>query len=153
MRDKKFLFIAVFIACISCGTLGGFESINVPVERSVLKKAMDSLYSTFPEYQIPDKWKKFDTWRERGYGFLDGTIFYFAKGPEEMYYVTFIGDSTEQAHSKITEIAVRAVSRGSAKWILEEDTNKKEKQRVENRFRVEILSKLEKFALINAPAE
>ena len=110
-----------------------------------MKKAIDSFYKTYPEYQIPDKWKELDTWHKRGYGFLGGTIFYFAKSPEEMYYVTFIGDTTNQENSKSSELAIRAISKGSPKWLSEDDVNNKEKKRIENRFRAEIVSKLEKL--------
>lgn len=41
------------------------------------------------DYVIPDKWKEFDDWNERGFGSLKRQIVYFKAKPEEMYYVTF----------------------------------------------------------------
>ena len=134
----------------SCGTLSGFDSIHFSVGKDVLENAIDSLYNEFPQYQIPPKWQKFDDWNKRGYGFLDARIFYFSKAPEEMYYVTFIGDSTTQTSVTQSEIAIRAVSNGSERWYLEEDVKGSEKKRIQTRFKNEIVLKLEEFTQTHA---
>lgn len=64
-----FLFLSLFI--IGCGTLGSFSVIHFSVNKKLLSRSIDSLYLNYPTYKIPEKWKKFDDWRERGYEFLD----------------------------------------------------------------------------------
>ena len=120
------------------GTLGGFDSIKFETDKKTLLTGIDSLYKQYPEYVIPDKWKDFDSWSERGYDFLEGQVLYFSSSPEEMYYITILaGDETR--------IAIRAVNTGSHRWLLEEDFSLTEKGRIERRFDLEIISKLEKL--------
>jgi hypothetical protein len=123
---------------MSAGTLGGFDPIKFGTNKKTLRIAIDSLYKLHPEYSIPDKWKDFDNWSERGYDFLDGHILYFSTSPEEMYYVTILGGDE-------TRIAIRAVHSGSYHWFLEEDFSMTEKARIAKRFDFEIISKLEKL--------
>jgi hypothetical protein len=124
-------------ACnIGAGTLGRFDSRKFETGKKSLVIGIDSLYKLHPEYTIPDKWKDFDNWSERGYDFLEGRILYFAASPEEMYYITVLaGDETRAA--------VRAVHTGTGRWLLEEDFSSTEKERIETRFDFEIISKLE----------
>jgi hypothetical protein len=140
--------IVVFVMLVfsySCGTLGGFDERVFPVAKNQLNKAFDSLYATYPEYNIPEKWKQFDDWKERGYDFLDSRLIYFKEVPEEMYYVSFIGDPTSQSNLHMCRIAIRAVCKGRGRWLLVNDFNRKEKDRIENRFDTEIIDKLELF--------
>ena len=149
---KIIINICIFLTSLiifSCGTLGGFDTRSFLVKKSELNKAFDTLYSKFPKYKIPNKWEKFDDWQERGYDFLDARLIYFENNPEEMYYLTFIGDSI-QSNSYTSVISIRAVCNGSAKWLLVSDFSKKEKERIEKRFDKEIIFKLESYLNIKS---
>jgi hypothetical protein len=90
---------------------------------------------------MPDKWKTYYFWDSAGYGFLKTRMFYFKDSPEEMYYVSFL----EFPDTTSTSIAIRSVFNGK-NWNKEEDTHRHEKNRIENRFDSEIVSKLETFS-------
>ena len=140
----KYKFLPIFIVLIiltGCGTLGSFDIINFSVNKEQLALAIDTVYKNYPDYEIPQKWKKFDTWNERGYDFLNSRIFYFKESPEEMYYVTFRGDKTTLPNRPVS-IAIRAVSNGKGKWLMQDDFSEKEIERIESRFKLEILSKI-----------
>ncbi|MCD0464980.1 hypothetical protein [Flavobacterium sp. ENC] len=135
-------------ACIiSCdGTLGGFNTISFPKSKKNIENAIDTLYSNYPDYRIPDKYKDFDNWSKSGYDFLDTRIFYFSQAPEEMYYVSFVGDEEAFKDSTHIDIAIRAVFVGNKKkWFKQEDFSKEEESRIQARFNSEIISKLERY--------
>lgn len=129
----------------SAGTLGGFESVKFPVGKARLDKALDCLFEFDSTYIIPDEWKEFDSWHERGYDFLDSRIFYFGDPPKEMYYVTYIGDKKMLSNPNSVEIAIRAVNNGAYHWILRHELSDKEAMRIMNRFDSEIVVKLQKY--------
>jgi hypothetical protein len=108
--------------------------------------AIDSLYSDYPEYKIPDKWREYDWWQKKDFGFLENRIFYFKEVPEEMYYVTFIGEEETLKDTTHIDIAIRSVFVGrKMKWLKQEDFSKEEESRIQARFKKEIISKLEKY--------
>src|SRR4051812_13486729 len=123
----------LFLTCIlaGCGTLGGFDIRSFPTSKQNVVAAIDTLYARHPEYRVPNKWKRFDDWQERGYGFLDTRIFYFKADPEEMYYVSFYGDANDavQANKTYTALSIRAVHDGTTTWKLEEDVSSSSKNR------------------------
>lgn len=137
----------LFSGCdISSGTLGGFNVHTFPTSKSKLNNAIDTLYSKHSEYKIPEKWWEKDDWNERGYGFLESKIFYFKEYPEEMYYVSFIGDSAMLEKSTQASIALRAVyHRERDRWLLSEDVDINERARIEARFDKEIIKRLENY--------
>lgn len=142
----KFIFflLVFFYSCDyqGAGTLGGFEPVQLNRNFKELKQEINVFFEKNPKYQVPEKWKIYDNWNQRGYGFLNGFVFYFEEGPEEMYYTTFLGDSLTLEKSTSTSISVRAIHRGTGKWLKVDDIDEKEKQRIENRFTTEIISKL-----------
>ena len=147
---KKLIILSILLTgCIGAGTLGGFEAVSFPNSKSNVVKAIDSIYIVFPNYHLPDKWKAYDNWSERGYDFLDSRIFYFKSDPEEMYYVTFIGDANDsvQKVEGITSLAIRAYMKADkpGKWQKESETSSTERSRIEVRFRIEIVSKINDF--------
>ena len=152
-KTNKFLTIAItlpiicsFILC--CGTLGGIGGEKIfPTSKRKLQIAMDSLFIKNPQYKIPKKWESANNWSKRGYDFLENEILYFKSPPEEMYYVSYIGDSTMLADTTKTIIKIRAIYKGNynGKWLMAKDLNSDEKQRIENRFDNEIISKLEDY--------
>jgi hypothetical protein len=148
-------FIIYFASNFSAGTLGGFDSRTFPTSKRVLVKGIDSIYSQYPQYKIPEKWDSLNDWSQRGYDFLDTRIFYFSSNPEEMYYVSFYGDANDtiQKDTTRTSLSIRAVHDGKNGWNLEDEFSNKEKNRIENRFDQEIISKLEKFSGVKAERE
>jgi hypothetical protein len=145
------IFIFSFVCCciVACGTLGGIgNEIYFPTSKRKVEIAIDSLYNNYPEYKLPGKWKKFNTWSDRGYNFLESRIFYFKSSPEEMYYVTFIGDSTVMADTNKVRIGIRAIDNGIGRWFVEKDLDPKERERIEKRFNDEIVSKLKRYLSI-----
>ncbi|MCS3801428.1 hypothetical protein [Niastella sp. OAS944] len=148
------LFTVALTGCgLGAGTLGGFATITFPASKKKVIIAIDSLFAQYPEYKIPDKWKKRDDWKERGYNFLDSRIFYFKSEPEEMYYVSFYGDANDslQVDTTKTGISIRAVDNGADYvWTKESDISTSEERRISERFQNEIVSKLEHY--INAKA-
>ena len=136
-----FLYLMAYLLQ-SCGTLGGFEIITFSTSKENLEKGIDSLYAAYPQYRIPSKWNSKDDWSARGYDFLESRLFYFKDPPEELYYVSFVGDSTSFADKSKVSISVRAVTNETSGWILEKDVSSKESDRIELRFRKEIVEKL-----------
>ncbi|MFL9832216.1 hypothetical protein ABS764_15295 [Flavobacterium sp. ST-87] len=160
MKTTK-LIIAFLTSCFltSCfmgaGTLGGFDTRMFPTSKRKLVQGIDTLFSKYPNYKIPDKWKSRDDWKERGYDFLDSRIFYFPSDPEEMYYVTFYGDANDsiQLDTTKTGISIRAVENATSGWTLEDNTSSSDKKRIEARFDKEIISKLEQYTGTKATRE
>jgi len=102
--------------------------------------------------KIPSKWEENNNWSKRGYDFLESRIFYFKEEPEEMYYISFIGD--EEIFKDIThiDIGIRSVFAGRKMDLLkQEDFSNEEQNRIQTRFKTEIISKLEKYT--NCKAE
>ncbi|MES2544740.1 MAG: hypothetical protein V4548_07635 [Bacteroidota bacterium] len=152
----KIFFILLFGCLFSnCGTLGGFDTRNFETSKKNIVKAIDTLFVKNPELEIPEKWKEYDTWKKRGFGFLDTRIFYFQSEPEEMYYVSFISDGNEkQDENGPTILAVRSVfTKRHNNWLKEEDFGDDEKERIEKRFDAEIINKLEKYSGMKATIE
>jgi hypothetical protein len=152
MKIKIFLFFLFSLIFFNCGTLGGFDSRNFTTHKKNIEKAIDTLFAKNPELVIPEKWKSNDDWKKRGFGFLDTRIFYFQSEPEEMYYVSFVSDGNEkQDENGPTILAVRSVfTKRHNKWLKEEDFDDNAKERIENRFDTEIISKLEKYSGLKA---
>jgi len=149
IRLTIILLICTLTGCgIGAGTLGGFETITFPTSKRILVVAIDSLFAEHPEYKIPNKWKKEDDWKERGYDFLDTRIFYFKSEPEEMYYVSFYGDANDsvQVDTTKTGISIRAIDNNTNYlWTKEDDISSSEEKRINKRFQNEIISKLEQY--------
>ncbi|WP_026898917.1 hypothetical protein [Daejeonella oryzae] len=150
MRKIQLILICILLFSSCDGSLGGFDDRIFPTSKKKLEVALDQLYLDHPQYIIPDKWKDFDSWSRNGYDFLESRIFYLREHPEEMYYVSFVGDSAMLANPKQVVIAIRAVNKGDYKWYLEEDCDKKERERIESRFDQEIISKLEGYTQCKA---
>jgi hypothetical protein len=153
MKIKIFFILLFGYLLISCdGTLGGFDNRNFETPKQNIEKAIETLFVKNPELEISEKWRDYDTWKKRGFGFLDTRIFYFQSEPEEMYYVSFVEDGNEKQNEKgPTILAIRSVfTKRHSQWLKEEDFYDSEKERIENRFDTEIISKLEKYSGLKA---
>ncbi len=146
LKTKLYL-LSLIVICTNCdGTLGGFNTISLPTSKKKLETAFDSLYSNYSEYKIPSKWIEYDHWSKSGYDFLDSRLLYFNQSPEEMYYISFVGDEETFKDTTHIDIAIRSVFIGrKRKWLKQEDFNKEEENRIQTRFKTEIISKLEKY--------
>jgi hypothetical protein len=148
-RKSCFALLCIVLCCynnVGCGTLGGISTvIFFPVSKKRLESAIDSLYTEYPDYKIPPKWTIYNDWSSRGYDFLESRIFYFASSPEEMYYVTFYGDKATLADTTKVGFGISAVNKGDYRWLLEKDLDSKEENRIEQRFKDEIVRKLERY--------
>lgn len=153
LKKISILILAlIFVSCgMLAGTLGAFRQWTFPVQKIKMDHAVNILFKNHPEYLIPDELKDLDDWEDRGYGFLDGKIFYFKDHPEEMYYVsyfTYVEGFEDEKDSKTTSIAIRAVHNltPEGRWNTSENIkhNDKEIKRIEDRFYNEIIIKLEK---------
>lgn len=156
MKIKIFFILLFGYLLISCdGTLGGFDRRNFETPKKNIEKAIDTLFKKNAELEIPEKWKEYDNWKKSGYDFLDTRIFYFQSEPEEMYYISFVADGNEkQDENGPTILAIRSIfTKRHNKWLKEEDFTVDEKERIENRFDAEIISKLEKYSGIKAIRE
>jgi len=151
---KRLIFL-IFVLLLSCdGTLGGFDNRIFPTSKKNIENAITSLFIKNPELKIPDKWKIYDDWEKRGYNFLDSRIFYFDTKPEEMYYVTFVGNGDDKQNEKgPTILAIRAVSVGDNRWILYDEFSPEQKEKIEQRFDEKIISEIEKITGVKAIRE
>jgi hypothetical protein len=137
MKNLTILF-AVMITLTRCnigaGTLGSFDENRFPIKKSDFLTAFDSL----TEKQIPVKWKENASSIEHTYEFLadDVTCLYMNDNPEEMYFVSY------QGNSKFTVISVRSVFR-HGRWSVKRDLDDEEIDRIEKRFEDEIIKKIE----------
>jgi hypothetical protein len=141
LKNIRILILSFIVFLLGCGTLGGFDPRTFSAKRKDIEQAIDSLYTKYPEYRMPPKWKTYDFWDSAGYGFLETRMFYFKNSPEEMYWVSFL----EFPDTTTTSISIRSVFDGSH-WNNEGDTHRHEKNRIEARFDEEIISKLESFS-------
>ena len=125
-------------------SLGSSSGIFFPVSRKTLEVGMDSIFSKNPQYMIPEKWRDLDNWSQRGFGFLNGKIVYFKISPEEMYYVTILGDSVGNRSNLKTTIAIRAINIGY-RWFKYNELSDEDRKRINDRFNEEIVPKLEVY--------
>lgn len=143
--------ITLFSSCYFGGDnrLGRFSLYTFPVSKHTLESTIDSLFKQYPEYkEVPKKWKM-DT---NSKGLLESWTFYFKTEPEEMYGVTLIGDSAMLADKYSISIAIRTVYDGNH-WKAVDAFDSKERNRIDDRFKTDIVSKLEKITRSKAKAQ
>jgi hypothetical protein len=140
-----------FYGChYSDDTLGGWPERTFPISKKKIGDAINRLYKENPEYRVPDKWKYEDSSIRKAYFFLPSITFYFKGDPEEMYYVTFIGDDAMLADPSQITISIRLMNSGGSKWFKYIELNMDERKRIQARFDKEIISKLELYTKTNA---
>jgi hypothetical protein len=143
--------VAIIMCCISgllagCTTMGQIgDSVRFNTSTAKLENAIDSLYAKYPEYKIPASWEKYKSAIVKPSPYTEDKFFYFKSNPEELYYVVLVNDSVMTDDSARTRLAIRAVNRGSDKWILEPDLDYKAEGAIIKRFDTEIVAKLKKY--------
>jgi hypothetical protein len=144
------LFIFFCFSLYSCNKLGagsfsGWNTIVFPISTKQLDMAIDSLFKSYPTYNIPGKWVSYSqSWRKQGYIRMKVYNFYFKEAPDEMYYVSLVAPGLTD-HPQYARIAVRGIQTEDGSWKENKEINLEERKKVEKRFAVEILSKLEHF--------
>lgn len=149
---KKEIVILVFSLIIlnSCnlgfsGTLGGGKTYRFNCSKEKLNFYLDSIEENSSSLKVPESWKKYNDWDQRGFGFLKGKIFYINEKKnevEEMYYVSVIPPVTG---SNKAGVAIRSVFRAKEYllgWKTFEDLPRSEKKEIEERFKIKVLSQL-----------
>ncbi len=97
-----------------------------------------SVFDSLSERQIPDKWKETAMSIEHTYSFMpENTCIYLKAYPEEMYFVSYNGNS------KYSVISIRSVYTRN-RWFTQKDIDDSERERIENRFDEEIIKQIEK---------
>ena len=146
--------ITTLASCsLTSDSLHPFCIRTFPISKNSLAIAINKLYSTHPEYKPANKWMYEDTSMKKAYFFLESRSFYFKGEPEEMYFVTFLGDSTMLANPAKITIAIRSVNTGGPKWFDYAELSAIERSRIEKRFDCEIISKLEAYTNTKAKKE
>ncbi|MES2827309.1 MAG: hypothetical protein V4687_04120 [Bacteroidota bacterium] len=124
------------------GTLGASDGVEFPHSSDKINEGLDSLFSKYSEYQVPEKWHDLDNWSKRGMDYLNGRVLYFRESPEEMYFLTASSDTINGVGK--TAIFIRAVSNGDT-WINFADLSDTERRRMEDRFDKEVIPKIRNF--------
>jgi len=153
MIKHKQAKVLITIGCIcsiltACNTLGQVgDSIRFNTSTLKLDNAIDSLYKNYPEYKMPASWEKYKNSiiKASPSPYTEDKFFYFKSSPEEVYYVVLVNDSLMTDDSARTRLAIRAVNRGSDKWILESGLDNDAEEAVIKRFDDEIVTKLRTY--------
>ncbi|KLT71472.1 hypothetical protein AB674_01765 [Flavobacterium sp. ABG] len=130
----------------TAGTLGRGNKYLFSCSAKNLNLCLDNFSKTTKQLKVPNKWKRYDNWKEKGYNFLDGKIFYFKnddKSIEEMYYVSIIDAYPKNNHE--SNVAIRAVFRfieNKPRWLYFDDLDEKESEKIEDRFQKLVLNKM-----------
>lgn len=150
-KMKKLIIVSVILLLASCndkiaGTLGSGSIYEFNCSEEKLNICLDKFKESSQYLAVPEKWKKYDNWEEKGFDFLKGKVFYL-KGnndfEEEMYYVTVLGSSPKLKN--IARTSIRSVFRmvgGTPRWLYFDDLSKSEAKEIENRFQKIILDKM-----------
>lgn len=148
MRFIKLILVSLlFYSCggsIGAGSLGGWDRIVFKIPETKLKKAIDSLYKVEPKYYHIKRWKSEAKYWVKNFSYLRTVIFYFDEPPTEMYYVTFIPAGTGD-NPNYSTLAVRGVENGDGKWKEFGEFDVADQERIQNRFKKEIISRLEQI--------
>lgn len=150
---KRYLVIATLCLVIltSCdlgfsGTLGGGDIHRFNCTEEKLNFYLDSIEEHNLSLKVPKKWKKFDNWEQKGYGFLKGKVFYIKEkdsNDDEMYYVSVI--PPKEKFAKNPGASVRAVFRmvdNKPRWLYLRDLSRSDGKEIEEKFKKRVLSQL-----------
>ncbi len=145
---KQTLLLLIGASLIGCGfgtgRKEGFDKRVFSLSKQTLTSAIDSLIDEHQEYKIPEKWVGLYNWKEEN-DFEYSHIFYLQAKPEEMYYVSFVGNQKDSVqNSKAATIVIKMVCDGS-EWQNGKNISRSEKARIEKRFDKEVIAKLEQL--------
>lgn len=156
-----FFFISLISLLIRCntfspGTLGSFQKWRFPIPEKQFDSEVNAFFKNNPQYLIPEKWEHLDSWKQNGYGSLNGKIFYFSSHPKEIYYVSYSADvegfedkkNPNQRQFLKEQLTWEKKERGPQQKI--QKKNEKEIHRIDDRFYKQIITKLEKQANVKS---
>lgn len=144
---KKVFFLLISILYFSCnypeeGSLGGWSYVIIPMQKDKFKLALDSFRKAHPEDVIPEKWQyDSDYWQKDAHLALEGDVLYLKKGPQEMFFFSYIPTAEDQSGFSTT-IALRSVFKNGT-WYRKAELDTAEQKRLSKRFHEEILAELE----------
>lgn len=126
----------ILIAFLSCGTTGRIIFYDFPASKYEIEEVLLKVIRQDSAYIVPDKWK---IEHEDVYPMI---YIYFNANPEEIYQIGFSCDSLDWNSSpSYSKLALIAKFDGD-QFKFEKDLNRKEKERIEERFETEILAKI-----------
>lgn len=120
----------------SCGTTGHLVFYHFDANKYDVEKEISTIINKDSSYSLPMKWKGVN----KG-GYFEMIYIYFKNSPEEIYRISFTGDSSVWKHSSTSRLALVSQFDGDT-WRNESELSNKEIKRIENRFETEILSKI-----------
>ena len=153
---KKVLYILLILFLSSCNFSPGIHGLDIlEVERLDLNRTeFEIQYKLFengyPSYQAPSKWSDSINYWNQVFGFVDCKYIYFNQNPEELYFVTLIGDSKDTTSLnqtlfyQQTLLGVRASFDSINGWRTENDFTENETNRITRRFKTKIIPKIKK---------
>lgn len=149
MERGMIFFVAIILTSCNlniAGTLGGGDTYRFNCTEEKLNFFLDSIEEDNLSLKIPEKWIKYDNWEQKGYGFLNGKVYYI-KGKEsdedEMYYVSVI--PPKENFNKNPGTSVRSVFRivkSKPRWLNLDDLYWWERRGIEEKFQEKVLSQL-----------
>jgi hypothetical protein len=110
-----------------------------------LRKYADTFLIAFPQYKVPDPDPS--GYMTSGYEFLDMTKFYFDNAPREIFCIQWEGTGFVSARFAFNCETNQLVIENTRSKVYVDDS---EKQRMEKRFRVEVLSRIDSLIAISA---
>jgi len=141
--------LIITLSCI-CGALLGCnvsgqigDSFSFHKDKQDLEAAIDTLYAQHPEYKTPAGWEKYKQPILSSSPYIENKFFYLKDSSQALYCVTLVDDSAMSRDSAHSVIVIRAINKGSDKWLREEDATDKEQQKIANHFNKQIIAKLE----------
>lgn len=136
IMKKIFLFSISILFFTSCGTTGHIVFYDFSASKYDVQNAIVKVLSQYPQYEVPSKWSNVD----KG-DYFERMYIYFKNPPEELYRIGFTGDSSTWKSESTSRLGIVSHFDGEV-WRNERDLSNKEKERIQNRFESEILSKL-----------
>jgi cbb3-type cytochrome oxidase subunit 3 len=144
--------IAFFIVIINIanGVGGGIRSITSiddSLKSMYIRQYIDSFYTYYPEYIVPDSIKDKFEYQSGDYEHLSMSKFYFKEKPIEVYFIDIHMMCVTSVYNPINK---KRITNTRASPL---DIDDEEIARIKNRFETEIIPKLELVLLKYVPAE
>jgi len=134
---KKIFLLAVSILFFtSCGTTGHIIFYDFDANKYDVHNEIVKVLNQNPQYKVPSKWGNVD----KG-DYFERMYIYFKSQPEEIYRIGFTGDSSLWKSTSTSRLGIVSQFDGEV-WRNERDLSDKTKQRIQQRFESEILSKV-----------
>ena len=136
MKKLLNLSIPALLFLNSCGNTGHIVFYDLDNNKYTVEMKLLNVINKDSFYVVPSKWE----FSKEG-DIFERIYVYFKNNPEEMYRIGFTGDSAVWKNSSNCRLGLISqwVDNG---WNNESDLSRKEKERIQERFEREILSKI-----------